>query len=415
MFRRRKAEEYPTEENIYGDFEDVTSPEWSWDILAKILESQKATKKKILVIITGGTIAMKKQRGKEGLMPAETPEEILESIPKKIRDLIEIDVEYISNEDSVDIESPEVSLISQKILEKKDEYDGIVVTHGTDRMSENASKVAFMTKGIDKSVIFTGAMKGADEINFDGPDNLKRALLASLHPDLKGVYVAMHQRLMLAVRSMKKFGEIDAFRSIDSEDCGRFKKIYKLNLSYTGTLKDTEPEYFEEFKNIEGCIQPIDMTVLEDNYSLKKAFNSALEDDKVKFIILKGYGDGNLSSPEKKPWLFNKIKECKDANKVVLVTSDLEKKSAESQYKGGQAALAVGAIPANHINKAALKAKIYALVTKHRYSKKGLSDREVAQKDIEIYNDLVINFFKQHVGEDCNLPSKRLEYQLSYS
>lgn len=88
--------------------------------------------KKILLIATGGTIASKKSEN--GLTPGITSEELLEYIPE-IKNYCEVDAIQILNIDSTNIQPEHWLLITNKIRDEYENYDGFVIAHGTDTMA----------------------------------------------------------------------------------------------------------------------------------------------------------------------------------------------------------------------------------------------------------------------------------------
>ena len=77
---------------------------------------------------------------------------------RKIHDKVaELDVHYIDNIDSSNM-SPEIwDTIGRVILEHYNDYDGFVVTHGTDTMAYTASALSFVLGDLGKPVVMTGA------------------------------------------------------------------------------------------------------------------------------------------------------------------------------------------------------------------------------------------------------------------
>ena len=94
------------------------------------------SEKKILLIATGGTIAS--QPGEDGLSPALTSEELLEQIPE-VRAKCSIDTVQLCNLDSTNMRPENWLAVARLIRQRYGDYDGFVITHGTDTMAYAAA------------------------------------------------------------------------------------------------------------------------------------------------------------------------------------------------------------------------------------------------------------------------------------
>src|ERR687895_300135 len=76
------------------------------------------------------------------------------------------------------------------------DVDGVVVTHGTDTLEESAYLNA-RTIASDKPIVFTGAMRTASELGWDGPANLIDSVRVAASEESRnyGVMVVMSGRV----------------------------------------------------------------------------------------------------------------------------------------------------------------------------------------------------------------------------
>ena len=103
--------------------------------------------KHILLLTTGGTIASRPTD--EGLAPEMDGEDLARRIPF-LTDSYTVTVRDILHLDSSNIQPEEWQLIARAVYADRADYDGIVVTHGTDTMAYTASMLSFMLRDIKK-------------------------------------------------------------------------------------------------------------------------------------------------------------------------------------------------------------------------------------------------------------------------
>ncbi|MCM3730520.1 asparaginase [Fictibacillus nanhaiensis] len=155
--------------------------------------------KKILLIHTGGTIAMEENKNTGGVNTKETHP--LEATISEMSDIAEIVVKNYVNLPSPHITPVHMLELAAFINEQisVDQYDGIVITHGTDTLEETAYVLDLILE-IPMPVIVTGAMRSSNEHGSDGPYNLISSVrVACEHQSLdKGVLVVFNDEIHAA-------------------------------------------------------------------------------------------------------------------------------------------------------------------------------------------------------------------------
>ena len=174
-------------------------------------------KKHILLLTTGGTIAS--VEGGQGLEPHRSG--VMDREIQQLRTYYDITVRDVMCLDSSNIQSEQWQEIAAVVYECRKDFDGIVISHGTDTMAYTASAVTFMLPGIDLPVVFTGSQLPLLDVLSDGPDNLRTAF-AMAASGLGGVFVAFDRKVMLGCRAVKvRASGFSAFESVNSRYAAR--------------------------------------------------------------------------------------------------------------------------------------------------------------------------------------------------
>lgn len=170
---------------------------------------------KVLLIATGGTIAMRKDKfGKA--VPAVSGHDLLESLPA-LKDEAEWKILDFSNFAScnMDLEKMRNLAIEVDRQFKDPELKGIIITHGTDTLEETAFFLDVSIKD-KRPIILTASQRDASESDSDGPRNLRNAMLIALNPQAidRGVVIALNEEIH-AARDVRKLhtSHVDAFNS----------------------------------------------------------------------------------------------------------------------------------------------------------------------------------------------------------
>ncbi len=174
-------------------------------------------KKHILLLTTGGTIAS--VEGGQGLEPHRSG--VMDREIQQLRTYYDITVRDVMCLDSSNIQPEQWQQIAAVVFESRKDFDGIVISHGTDTMAYTASAVTFMLPGIDVPVVFTGSQLPLLDVLSDGPDNLRTAfaMAASGYP---GVYLAFDRKVMRGCRAVKvRASGFSAFESVNARYAAR--------------------------------------------------------------------------------------------------------------------------------------------------------------------------------------------------
>lgn len=133
--------------------------------------------KKILVLHTGGTIAMSEDENGAVAPGAENP---LNQFKNPFGSEYELLIENIFNIPSPHMGPAEMLQLKKRIMDayEKDQIDGVVITHGTDTLEETAYFLD-LTVPLKIPIVLTGAMRSANEIGSDGLYNFKTAILTA--------------------------------------------------------------------------------------------------------------------------------------------------------------------------------------------------------------------------------------------
>ncbi|MGE5846523.1 MAG: asparaginase [Ignavibacteria bacterium] len=180
-------------------------------------------KKNILVVFTGGTFSMMIDRETGGAVPRYSGSELLDKIPeaKKLANIICYDFGKYPGPHM----TPELMFeLAKKIQDKisKNNFTGVIVTHGTDTLEETAYLLDLVVK-TEIPIVVIGSMKNSSEPDWDGPRNLMDSINICLNDNFKnlGVLVCLNGEINAASEVTKIYTEeIDSFHSLDFGSLG---------------------------------------------------------------------------------------------------------------------------------------------------------------------------------------------------
>jgi len=287
-------------------------------------------KKHILLLTTGGTIAS--VPGSNGLEPQHSG--VMEQALEQLRQHYRITVRDVMCLDSSNIRPEDWQRIARCIYEHRIEFDGVVVSHGTDTMAYTASAVTFMLPNIDKSVVFTGSQLPLTNILSDGMDNLRTAF-AMAATGTPGVFVAFDRKVMLGCRAVKvRAAHFSAFESVNA--------CYVATVSSSGLV--INPQALPVTTGVPQLRESLSQTVflLKLTPGLSPAIFDALKDLGYRGIVIEAFGLGGFNVLNRG---LQGIQNAVRSGISVVVTTQCLYDSADLQvYQVGNRLLELGVI-----------------------------------------------------------------------
>jgi len=170
----------------------------------------------IPILFTGGTISMRHDPDAGGAVPSLSAREIL-AATRGVESVADVTVEDWGAFPGPHMTVDRMWALRTRIAERLADpaVAGVVVTHGTDTLEESAYMTA-RSVASPKPVVFTGAMRTASDLGWDGPANLLDAVrvAASVEARGYGVMVVMGGRIFSALDVTKAHTHLlDAFES----------------------------------------------------------------------------------------------------------------------------------------------------------------------------------------------------------
>lgn len=312
------------------------------------------SKKKVLIIYTGGTIGMKNTGN--GYMPAPGfLSEALSAIPDLARpefpewELLEMSPLLDSSNMSV----AEWNKIGAVIYENYDSYSGFVILHGTDTMAYTASALSFILEGLDKPVVLTGSQIPLSEIRSDGRDNLITSVIIAADGVACEVCLYFSGRLLRGNRSMKM--SADGLVAFDTPAYPHLAEVgigIKYNLPAMLAHREGGLKY-HPFGNV-----PIG--VLKVFPGIQFGLFEEIMTEKLSGIVLETFGAGNI--PKGDGGLLPIIAKAFGSGAVITVCSQCPSGTVTlGAYETSSQLKAAGAVGGKDMTTEAAVAKLYYL------------------------------------------------------
>jgi len=252
-------------------------------------------KPRIMILATGGTIAGAQASTSEYGYKSGTfkVEDLISAVPT-MKDLADLSGEQVVNIGSQDMNDKVWLTLAKRVNEvlKSGDYDGVVITHGTDTMEETAYFLDLVVKS-DKPIVLVGSMRPATAVGAEGPANLYNAVAVAVDPGSRkrGVLVVMNDEIH-AARDVEKMNttNVQTFSSPERGAQG-YVNAGKIFWFEPSNKKHTSESEFDVSSL--DTLPRVDIIYAHANMS-PDLIDAAVKNG-AKGIVVAGVGDGNMT------------------------------------------------------------------------------------------------------------------------
>ena len=258
---------------------------------------------KIVVLGTGGTIAGESASANEGLSykAAQRGIDVLLKAAQgtgahwpDALSACQFDSEQVAQLDSKDMDFEtwiDLAHRCEHWLSQKD-VAGLVVTHGTDTLEETAYFLSQVI-GIPKPIVLTCAMRPANFIDADGPQNLRDALLVVATSKGPGVWLVAageihHSQYVQKVHPTR----LNAF---DSGEIGLAGRVHQDQVSWLESFEQPKNSLKLSVSKLPQAAQWPWVEIVMNHVNASVQHVDALVQAGVKGLVVAGTGNGSIS------------------------------------------------------------------------------------------------------------------------
>lgn len=237
--------------------------------------------KKILVLHTGGTISMQADASGAVVTSQDNP---MNHVTNPLKG-IEVQAIDFFNLPSPHIKPKHMLALYHKIKEEADNYDGVVITHGTDTLEETAYFLDTM-KIPNMPIVLTGAMRSSNELGSDGVYNYLSALRVASDDKSadKGVLVVMNDEIHAAKYVTKT--HTTNVGTFQTPTHGPLGLIMKQEILY---FKTAEPRVRFDLDCIQGLVP-----IISAYAGMTDELIDMLDLEHLDGLVIQAFGAGNI-------------------------------------------------------------------------------------------------------------------------
>ncbi len=311
-----------------------------------------STDKRLLFLLTGGTLLMREKTSASGRSPSllsleDATTDLLSEVPALAR-VASIETRQLFSMDSSDMLPSDWVSLARDVHSALSSFDGVVIVHGTDTMAYTSSALALLLGPVPKPVVLTGAQRPLAEARTDARENLvDAALVATLA--IPEVSVTFASRALRGARATKR--DAWAYDAFDSPNCEPLAKL-GVHAAIAPHVRAATPlAPFDE--RIEPSVLAVRVFPGLEERLITGAVHAG-----VKGLVLEAYGTGNVPQQIGRS-LIPALEHARDANVPVVIVSQCLRGFVDlKRYAGGAAAEAAGAISGGDMTPEAAVAKL---------------------------------------------------------
>ena len=237
--------------------------------------------KKILVLHTGGTISMQADASGAVVTSSDNP---MNHVSNPLEGIQVYALDFF-NLPSPHIKPKHMLALYQKIKEEANNYDGVVITHGTDTLEETAYFLDTMEVP-HMPIVLTGAMRSSNELGSDGVYNYLSALRVASDDRAadKGVLVVMNDEIHAAKYVTKT--HTTNVSTFQTPTHGPLGLIMKQEILY---FKTAEPRVRFDLNHIQGLVP-----IISAYAGMTDELIDMLDLEQLDGLIIQAFGAGNV-------------------------------------------------------------------------------------------------------------------------
>jgi L-asparaginase len=296
--------------------------------------------KRIVMIFTGGTISMTIDPSTGGAVPSLSGDQILLRM-KDLRAMADIEYREFGKYPGPHV-TPAMMLDMARIAAAecaRTEVEGVIITHGTDTLEETAYFLDLVLRS-DKPVLLVGSMNHSEDPEWDGPANIRDAMLVLLSGQFRGLGV-------LTCLS----GEINAASEVTKTHTLQRDTFMSFDFGPVGRIFEGRPVFLRKpfIHDHLGMAEPVEPVHILKCYAGmdQVPFISCITGG-VRGLVVEAMGTGNVP-----PAAFDGILRVMDAGIPVVLVSRCPRGVTDDvygYYGAGRNLHAAGVIFAPYLN-----------------------------------------------------------------